>query len=122
MSQIVALIGHCGPDSFLLETTARKALPDADVVKLNDESEVRAGLSRWSLLLVNRVLDGTFQSESGIALIESLAGEAEAPPMILISNFAESQEEAEQAGAQPGFGKNDLFAADTLERIRTVAR
>jgi hypothetical protein len=122
MSQTVVLVGHCGPDSFLLENTARKALPDAEIIKLNDESKLRAGLPTWSVLLVNRVLDGAFKSDSGIALIEALAGESEAPPMLLVSNFAESQAEAEQVGAKPGFGKNDLYVEETLERIRAVAR
>lgn len=122
MSQTIALVGHCGPDSFLLENTARKAMPEAEVVKLNAEADVRAELANLSLLLVNRVLDGDFPSDSGIDLIQVLAGEAEAPPMILVSNFAESQAEAEEAGAKPGFGKNDLFDEQTHERIRAAAR
>ncbi len=120
--QKVALVGHCGPDSYLLESTVHKALPDAEIIKLNDERRLREQLLELSLLLVNRMLDGSFDDPSGIALIGRLAREEEAPPAILVSNFADAQAEAENAGASPGFGKNDLYDEETLERIRSAVR
>jgi hypothetical protein len=118
----VALVGHCGPDAYLLESTVHKALPDAEIVKINAEKVLRDELAEFSLLLVNRMLDGTFSDEDGIALIGALSKEESAPPAILISNFAAAQAEAENAGARPGFGKNDLYDEETLERIRSAVR
>ncbi|MEO0512833.1 MAG: hypothetical protein AAF108_08065 [Planctomycetota bacterium] len=113
----VHLVGHCGPDSFMLKNALERALPGATVSMVNEESVLQDAMGGSSLLLVNRVLDGAFPTESGVELIRTLAAADKAPPAMLISNFADAQEEAESAGAVPGFGKNDTGSPEAAEKI-----
>ncbi|MCK4872156.1 MAG: hypothetical protein KAS72_05490 [Phycisphaerales bacterium] len=122
MAKTIALVGHCGPDVFMLKTTAHRAVPDAEVVLINDQAVLDAQLAELSLLLVNRELDGSFPITLGIDLIRTVTGRQDGPGAILVSNFVDAQVEAEEAGAQPGFGKNTLFEDATLERIRSAMR
>ena len=39
-------------------------------------------------------------------------------PVMLVSNYADAQAAAVQAGALPGFGKADLGRAEMFERVR----
>ncbi|HEB61318.1 MAG TPA: hypothetical protein ENJ06_05780 [Phycisphaeraceae bacterium] len=114
----IALVGHCGPDSHMLQSTATRAVPDAEVVRINSHEELKSAFPELSLLLVNRVLDGSFPHETGIDLIGEISKTPDAPPAILISNFPEAQRAARQAGAAPGFGKSELYSDTTLQRIR----
>lgn len=114
----VVLVGHCGPDMFMLKSTVSRFIPDANIVTVNDSAALREFRSPDSLLLVNRVLDGGFDTENGIELIrEVTAGEA-APRAMLISNYEDAQAEAVKAGALPGFGKRNLYDAGTGNQLR----
>jgi hypothetical protein len=73
---------------------------------INDGRGVMEQAMSADLLLINRVLDGDFEDESGIELIGRLAAMKErTASLMLISNFADSQQQATAAGALPGFGK-----------------
>jgi hypothetical protein len=39
---------------------------------------------------------------------------------MLVSNYADAQQQAETAGALPGFGKSSLRTPETRERLRAV--
>jgi two-component system, chemotaxis family, chemotaxis protein CheY len=112
----VALVGHCGPDMFALRSAIRSALPGAQVVSVQDEKMLAA--TGADLVLVNRVLDGRFEDESGLKLIERLGGAG--PAVMLVSNFPDAQAAAEQAGALPGFGKRELYSDAMKQRLRTA--
>jgi len=112
----VALVGHCGPDVFALRSALRSALPGAEIVTVRDETTL--GRAEADLLLVNRVLDGRFDDESGLKLIERLAGGG--PALMLVSNFPEAQAAAADAGASPGFGKKELYSDATRDRLRAA--
>ncbi len=112
----VVLVGHCGPDSFMLTHAVRSAVPGAHV-SLNTE-EKHLWESPADLLLVNRVLDGWYEDDSGMRLIRQ-ARERGVPAM-LISNFAEAQAEAEQVGASPGFGKSEVRSDKARRAIRSA--
>lgn len=112
----VALVGHCGPDMFALRSAIRSALPGAEVVSVEDEKSLAA--TGADLLLVNRVLDGRFEDESGLKLIERLAGGGSA--VMLVSNFPDAQAAAEQVGAVPGFGKSELYSDQMKQRLRSA--
>ncbi|MEM9066072.1 MAG: hypothetical protein AAGB51_11345 [Planctomycetota bacterium] len=116
----VALVGHCGPDSFALRDAIGSAVPGAEIRMVNDEASLRVALPEVGLLLVNRLLDGSFPTQSGIELIRTMIASGTAPPAILVSNFPDAQQEAEEAGALPGFGKRDLYTAETGQRIRAA--
>ncbi len=115
----ILLVGHCGPDAFMLRSAIRSLAPDAEVVMVEDESTLKDRLDSADLALVNRVLDGQFESDDGIGLIASLAPQGGAK-LMLVSNFAEAQERAEAAGVLPGFGKSDMRSEETRRRIEAA--
>lgn len=114
----VVLVGHCGPDMHMLRTVVSRSVPGASIVAANDEASLARHLDAGSVLLVNRSLDGDFDAEDGVDLIRRVRSAAGAPEAMLISNYAESQAAASAAGAMPGFGKSQLYAAATAEAIR----
>ncbi len=118
----IGLVGHCGPDSFMLRSCVERAIDGADIHMLKSDKAVEESAADMDLLLVNRVLDGQFRNASGIDLIRHLRERLGhgAPAMMLVSNYGEAQEEARRAGAFPGFGKSELYDEQTLEKIRSA--
>lgn len=104
----VLLVGHCRPDSYAMRAALGRFAPGAEFVDVTDEREL-AEHADADALLVNRVLDGDFQSGSGLALIEKLPAERRGRA-VLISNLADAQRQAEALGATPGFGKSELYS------------
>ena len=102
----IALIGHCGPDSFALQSSVMGFVPGSVIHKINSQSEYESRKDQLSLLLVNRVLEEGFKTGSGIEFIEAL-GEGD-PKAMLISNFEDSIAESIQVGAVPGYGKSTM--------------
>lgn len=119
----IALVGHCGPDSFALRSAAGRAVPGAGIVFANDARAAEVEFEKADLLLVNRVLDGEFESVEGVGLIRALVSRpvragARRAAVMLVSNFAEAQKDAVAAGAGPGFGKKEMNS----ERVRGLIR
>ncbi len=112
----IALVGHCGPDAFALQSSVMGFVPGAVVHKVNSKDELDAKMGDLSLLLVNRVLEEGFGMDSGIELIRGLA--AGSPAAMLITNFEDSMAEAIEAGAVPGFGKSGMRSAQAEEAIK----
>ncbi len=119
-SRTIVLVGHCFPDRFMLKTAIKRAVKGVAIEKVNDRAALETHLHSGSVLLVNRELDGAFDTSNGIELIEGLAAHDDAPIMLLISNFEEAQAQAVEAGARPGFGKGDLYETQTAELLREV--
>lgn len=115
----ILLVGHCGPDAYMLRSAVRSAVPEADIHMIEDEAQLASRLGSADLVLVNRVLDGSFDSDDGVGLIAALAPRASARFM-LISNFPDAQARAEAAGAVPGFGKADMRSDETRRRIASA--
>jgi len=115
----VALVGHCGPDSSYLRLTVRKAHPEAEVLMVDDESELKRALEDGvELLLLNRELSYGFHDTLGVDLIKRIKDRKFEVKMMLVSNYAEAQAEAIAAGALPGFGKRELGSPRILTLIR----
>jgi CheY-like chemotaxis protein len=74
------------------------------------------------LVLVNRKLDR--DSSDGIDIIKQIKADAQlaATPCMLITNFADHQTLAVQAGAEMGFGKRELDEPKTRARLRAILR
>ena len=117
----VLSFGQCGPDhsqiTRLLETVAGTGPDSADSVGESIEAARSGG---YDLILVNRVFDAT--GERGLDLIAKLKEDAatRGTPVMLVSNLTDAQEEAEQLGALPGFGKAALAARETEDLLRAV--
>lgn len=115
----VLSIGQCGFDhgqissllrgAFGAETVAAATLPEAQH-KLTGEAP--------ALILVNRKLD--LDGGDGLEIVRRLqADEAtKSIPLMLVSNYPEAQAEAAALGAKPGFGKKELSAPATLDKLR----
>lgn len=115
----VILVGHCGPDTSYLKMAIRKSLPGSAIRAANDPTVLAAELAAnpAAILLVNRVLEPGFDSESGIELIASVKAAHPTARLLLVSNYPESQAEAVKAGALPGFGKNDIGSAKLTQAL-----
>lgn len=117
----ILLVGHCGPDTFMLRNAVQRFVPGAEVDVIASDAELEGAMRQADLLLVNRVLDGRFDAGMGVDLIERVRGQRpDGPAAILVSNFADAQRAAEEAGAMPGFGKNDLYDPATGEKLRAA--
>lgn len=118
----VALVGHCGPDAYALRAAVRRIFPKGVVEMIDDGASLEAEIPLADVLLVNRVLDGDFESDSGIDLIRRLAARppGERPSLLLVSNFPEAQAEARLAGAEPGFGKKQMYSAEMRKNMEAA--
>lgn len=117
----IALVGHCGFDAGSLRSFVQRHAPASDLHVVNRQAELDALLPQGPLLLINRVLDGRFEAGDGQQMIQQLqptqAAGAPGVRTLLISNFADAQASAEQAGARPGFGKSELGTAKARDRL-----
>lgn len=112
----VVLVGHCGPDSFLLVNAVRSAVPGAEVIKNTEEKDLWD--SGAELLLVNRVLDGFYADDKGLRIIGEAAAKGVAA--MIISNYDDAQRAAVAAGGVPGFGKTDVRSDKARDAIRSA--
>lgn len=117
----VVLVGHCGFDARSLMRAVEQALPTANFESADNAADLERFGGDDSLLLINRLLDGSFDAANGIELIRKLATGPSRPRTMLISNLEDAQEQAEQAGALPGFGKGDLHTNKATDRLREAA-
>jgi CheY-like chemotaxis protein len=115
----VLSVGQCGADHYGISSTLRQAF-GAEVEQAATQTEALQllGQERFALVLVNRVFDA--DGDSGVDLIRRVkADEAlRAVPVLLVSNYADAQREAVEAGAEPGFGKAALGRPEMLQRVR----
>ena len=116
----IALVGHCGPDTFMLRSAVSRFVPGANIISIESPQDLESSLEQVHVLLVNRVLDGGFGQSNGVELIASLSQRGARPSMMLISNFDDAQSAAEAAGAMPGFGKQDLYDDASRDRLASA--
>lgn len=116
MASRVLSVGQCALDHGNVSRVLRSEF-GADVVPAATADEALAAVRQggFALVLVNRIFDA--DGDSGLELIKRIKAES-AVPVMLVSNFADAQAQAQEAGARPGFGKAALGAAETLTRLR----
>ena len=112
-------VGQCGFDHSSISRYLTEEFA-ATVDAADTRFEALQALERqpYHLVLVNRVLDS--DGSSGQLVIEAILGLDNAPPVMLVSNYADAQQQAETAGAQPGFGKSSLRTPETRARLSAV--
>ena len=115
------LVGHCWADRMGLRSAVKRAVQGAHIERAEDLSALRSHLGSGAVLLINRVLGGGFETDSGVELIRLLAETGDADSAILITNYPDAQDEAVAAGAQPGFGKSQLRDPATEQLLRHAA-
>lgn len=116
------LIGHCGADAYLLRNAISRAVPGATIVFADDDRSLEPHLKPDSVLVINRVLNAGFDEGTGVDLISRLMNSPSKPRMMLVSNHDDAQRQAEAAGALQGFGKRDVHAPRTAERLRNAVQ
>lgn len=120
-ARIIGLVGHCGPDAYMLRSAVKYAVAGSDVQMLNDHEAVdRALKAGASLLLINRVLDGGFDDEQGVELVRQLSESHPGVKTMLVSNYTDAQSAAVAAGALEGFGKSEIGSAKMKQRLADV--
>lgn len=117
MKKRVLDVGNCGPDHAAIKRLMGRF--DAEVVQADGPVDALAALRAGGidLVLVNRKLDMDYSD--GIEVIRQIKADSElaATPVMLITNYPEHQDAAEQLGALRGFGKLEYDKAETHERI-----
>jgi two-component system chemotaxis response regulator CheY len=114
--QHVVLVGHCGPDEWMIKAAVGRSLPNASIEMAHNDTELDTFVTEGSLCLLNRVLDGDFEATHGQDLIKAILTKVARP--MLVSNFKEAQVEAVAAGALPGFGKSELNVPQTVALLQ----
>lgn len=105
----------------MLRSAVGRAVSGATFITVNSQAKLPEVRQRGMIWLVNRVLDGDFGSDDGMAVVIAAASPApsgEGPTVMLISNYADAQDKAVAAGAVRGFGKHALYAETTVAAIR----
>src|SRR5262245_25288654 len=113
----VLSIGQCAADNFRISEMLREHFgSEMNMAATEDEAWASLRQGNYDLILVNRILDAS--GASGLSLISQLRTSLDhPPPIMLITNYLEYQQEAERLGAVPGFGKGSLYAQETVERL-----
>ena len=118
MAKTVTLVGHCGPDSSFLRMAVSSAAPGAAVRMADTDAELDAALEGGSdLLLFNRVLEVGFEDSDGVAALRRAKERRPGQAVMMVSNYPETQRDAEAAGALPGFGKREIGSDRAKQRL-----
>jgi two-component system, chemotaxis family, chemotaxis protein CheY len=116
----IVSLGQCGVDHPAIVRFCREAA-GAEVVGTETIPQTLA-VEGADLILVNRILDAT--GESGLDFIRQFRADParQATPVVLVSNYADAQREAQALGAMPGFGKSSLNRPESAAALRAALR
>ncbi len=117
----VLSVGQCAFDHSSIARHLNRG-HGAEVIGAETFHEALATLrgERFDLVLVNRVSDA--DGSSGIDLIRTLKNDPALAsiPVMLVSNYADAQQQAEALGALPGFGKSEIQQEKAQQRLGAV--
>jgi response regulator RpfG family c-di-GMP phosphodiesterase len=119
MTPIVLDVGQCNPDhSSISQLLKRHFNASVDRAYRADEAIRLASEKEYDLILINRILDA--DGSEGLPILDQLKSSpaTQSVPVMLVSNYADSQADAVTRGAEPGFGKSSLRDPATVERLR----
>ena len=118
----VLSVGQCSFDGRAIETLLHsiRSCIIVEHVGAADQAIKQMQARRYALILVNRILDAT--GESGFDLIRSIRNVPQSPPVMLVSNLADAQEESVALGAIRGFGKSRLGSEEVRELLNLVLK
>jgi CheY-like chemotaxis protein len=115
----VLSVGQCMADHGGISWALRQAFAaDVKAVATQAQALDMLGKETFALVLVNRVFDA--DGDEGMDLIRRLKGDEalRTTPVMLVSNYADAQQQAVEAGAEAGFGKSSVGRPEMLERLR----
>tara|TARA_R110002095_G_scaffold154158_4_gene134000 strand:- start:2275 stop:2646 length:372 start_codon:yes stop_codon:yes gene_type:complete len=118
MTKRVLSVGQCVPDTNSLVRFLTSHF-DVEIDQSDVEGDTLEKLKNqaYDLVMINRKLDADYSD--GIDLIRKIRHTPELIPskLMLVSNLAEYQDEAVEAGAEYGFGKNEYRNPETVSRL-----
>ena len=119
MPKKVLDIGNCAADHAAISALIKEHF-DAQVVRAHGWPDASRELQGGAvdLVLVNRRLDR--DHSDGLEIIRQIKSDPDlaGTPCILITNYSEYQTKAQEAGAEPGFGKSELRDPRTIEKLK----
>jgi CheY-like chemotaxis protein len=121
MTKRVLDIGNCDPDHAALRGLIEDNFHAAvDRAHHWQDAEKLLRATRYDLVLVNRKLDVDYSD--GLEIVKQIKGDAElaSVPVMLVTNYADHQALAVQAGALPGFGKLEFAKPETRDKLAAV--
>lgn len=118
MSKRVLNVGQCVPDHGSISRFLHSHF-DVVIEKIDSGPETLDRLRKEAcdLVLINRKLDADYSD--GTDILRQIKADAELAnvPVMIVSNYKESQENAVAMGAEYGFGKAELGASDVIARL-----
>lgn len=119
MSKTVLNVGQCRPDTaaigHFLKSNFGATMISTDLM---DDTMQALKDQPIDLVLINRKLDADYSD--GMAILKAMKEDHALSkiPVMLVSNFAEWQEKAVEAGAIYGIGKAELATKEATDRVR----
>lgn len=114
-------VGNCGPDHAAIRRTLTEHF-DVEVARAHGPTDTLEMLQedKVDLVLINRKLDQNYSD--GIEILRLLKNDDNLAsiPVMLVTNYEEHQQAAMAEGAIRGFGKLELSAPTTFERLSAV--
>ena len=118
MAKRVLDVGNCDMDHGSIRNLVQRHF-GAEVVRVHGSDDALAALRAgpFNLVVVNRKLDR--DGSDGLAIIRQVKADEQlrATPVMLITNYAEYQDQAVAAGAEQGFGKSELGDTRVVENL-----
>ncbi len=118
---VVIDCGNCGPDYSAIRGKIQREFA-AQVVQTHGAEDTleRLAAGPVKLVLVNRKLDCDYSD--GMEVIRQIRADErwQDIPVMLVTNYAEHQQEAIKLGAIQGFGKLSLSDPQTTELLKSV--
>jgi CheY-like chemotaxis protein len=119
MSKKVLTIGNCRYDhGRLANLIGEHFQAEVAYARHSEDAWEKLRTERFDLVLVNRVFHRSGQH--GLEVIRRMKSEPDLAktPVMLLSNHDEYQQQAQAAGAEPGFGKDLIDTPEILEELR----
>lgn len=119
MSKIVLDIGQCNPDhSNISNMLAQNFDVTIERAHSHEQAIALAMAQKPALVLINRLYDA--DGRAGMDTLKVLkANDSTAHiSVMIVSNYAETQETAIAAGAVAGFGKSTLHSVETINLLK----
>jgi CheY-like chemotaxis protein len=118
MSKHVLSVGQCVPDEAAIERFLRSAF-DVEIVEADTAPEALdlVRKQRFDLVLINRKLDVDYSDGNDILRAIKADPAVADTPVMIVTNYAEHQDNAVALGAVRGFGKAELGRSDVIARL-----
>lgn len=113
----VLVVGHCDLDnpqitSLLEDNFSAKVTR----VKLLKGTKNHLEKRNYDLIIINRI--GAFDQESGMELIKEIKKDAHfKTPLMMVTNYKDQMDLAVKSGAVLGYGKDKLYAKETIKLL-----